>query len=128
MSEQYVTPYEMIGGDEKVAALVKAFYSRVKAHPDLSPIFPDDLSETERRQHQFLSQFFGGPPLYEQEHGHPRLRMRHMPFPITPRRAEAWLSCMDAAMNEVGIEGAIKQALFERLTMTAHHMVNTVEE
>ncbi|MFZ0474793.1 MAG: globin [Halobacillus sp.] len=121
------TIYEAIG-EEKISELVESFYSRVSRHPDLIPIFPEDLTETARKQKQFLTQFFGGPPLYIEEHGHPMLRARHLPFEITPTRRDAWLSCMSGALNEVSIEEPYRSAIFERLTMTANHMMNTPEE
>lgn len=119
--------YDVIG-KEKIDELVEAFYARVSQHPDLIPIFPDDFTETIRKQKQFLTQFFGGPPLYIEEHGHPMLRARHLPFEITPTRRDAWLSCMSGALNEVGIEDPYRSAIFERLTMTANHMMNTPED
>jgi hemoglobin len=127
MVENAVTPYDVIG-KEKLSDLVDAFYSHVSKHPDLSPIFPDDLTETARKQKQFLTQFLGGPPLYTQEHGHPMLKARHMKFPITPKRAAAWLSCMQKAMDEVGLRGELREFIFMRLTLTANHMINTPEE
>lgn len=127
MDSNNLTPFEAIGGQEMVEKLVEAFYPRVQAHPELAPIFPDDLTETIRKQKQFLSQFLGGPPLYSEEHGHPMLRARHMPFPITRRRAEAWLSCMKEAMDEVNLESPYKEQIYSRLTMTAYHMVNHPE-
>jgi hemoglobin len=66
-------------GKEKIDELVEAFYKRVSQHPDLIPIFPDDFTETIRKQKQFLTQFFGGPPLYIEEHGHPMLRSKSHP-------------------------------------------------
>ncbi|MBX6394266.1 MAG: globin [Alicyclobacillaceae bacterium] len=119
------TPYELIGGAEALRRLVEAFYKRVAEHPDLKPIFPEDLAPVRERQYKFLTQFLGGPPLYSQEYGHPMLRARHMRFPITPKRAKAWLSCMSEAMDEAGIQGPIRDFVFERLTLTARHMVNT---
>nr|WP_152414292.1 globin [Halalkalibacterium ligniniphilum] len=118
------TPYEAIGGAEQLSELVDAFYRRVAKHPDLIPIFPNDLTETTRKQKQFLTQFLGGPQLYTEEHGHPMLRARHMPFKITPTRASAWLACMKEAMDEIGLENAVREHILARLTMTAHHMVN----
>ncbi|WP_028782072.1 globin [Thalassobacillus devorans] len=122
------TIYEAIGGQQAVFKLVDAFYARVGSHPDLIPIFPDDLTETARKQKQFLTQFFGGPALYTEEHGHPMLRARHLPFPITPARRDAWLDCMAAALKEANIEEPYRTAIFERLTMTANHMMNTPED
>ncbi|WP_257349133.1 globin [Pseudalkalibacillus decolorationis] len=120
-------PFDVFGGRETIERLVEAFYPKVQAHPDLAPIFPDDLTETMRKQKQFLTQFLGGPPLYSQEHGHPMLRARHMPFKITPQRAEAWLSCMKSAIDEIELDSSMKEQLLSRLTMTAYHMVNHPE-
>lgn len=120
-----LTPYEAIGGEEVLTKLLDRFYYKYVAnHPDLAPLFPDDLSETARKQKQFLTQFLGGPPLYTEEHGHPMLRRRHLPFVIRPVQAEAWLDCMRRAMDDVGLDGDIREYFFERLKMTAHHMVN----
>ncbi|MDL4842934.1 globin domain-containing protein [Aquibacillus rhizosphaerae] len=120
--------YEAIGGQEKIDTLVDAFYAKVANHSELAPIFPVDLTETARKQKQFLTQFFGGPALYIEEHGHPMLRRRHMEFPITPSRKDAWLSCMKEALEEISIEEPYKSVMFERLTLTAQHMMNTPEE
>ncbi|SDJ86842.1 globin [Sediminibacillus albus] len=122
------TLYEAIGGRVKIERLVQAFYKRVAKHPELIPIFPDDLTETARKQEQFLTQLFGGPALYSEEHGHPMLRRRHLPFPITPSRKNAWLECMNQALDEAEVDEPYRSAIFERLTMTAEHMMNTPED
>lgn len=119
------TVYEAIGGHQTIELLVHAFYRRVENHPELRPIFPNDLTETARKQTQFLTQLFGGPPLYNEEHGNPRLRMRHLPFEITPHRRDAWLECMEHALEEVNILEPERSFIFERLHKTAHHMMNT---
>ncbi|MBU8906908.1 globin [Desertibacillus haloalkaliphilus] len=124
MNSHEQTPYDLVGGNQTIEKLVDAFYHRVSHHPDLAPIFPDDLTETARKQKQFLTQFLGGPTLYSDEHGHPMLRARHMPFKITPTRATAWLNCMKEAMDEVELHGPLRDQIFSRLTFTAHHMVN----
>lgn len=118
------TPYELIGGADAVNRLVEAFYRRVAKHPDLYPIFPADLRPVAEKQKAFLTQFFGGPPLFSLRFGPPMLRARHLPHPITPRRAQAWLQCMSEAMDEVGLSGDIREFLFYRLTVAAHSMVN----
>lgn len=120
------SPFDAIG-EEVLHRLVDAFYRRVSEHPDLAPIFPDDLTETNRKQKQFLTQFLGGPPLYTNEHGHPMLRARHLPFEITNKRKDAWLSCMEKAMDEVQLQTEIRNYFFARLKMTAEHMVNTMD-
>lgn len=121
---QDLSPYELLGGEEVLSRLVDSFYANVSKDPDLSPLFPNNLDETARKQKQFLTQFLGGPSLYTEEHGHPMLRARHMPFIITPIQAERWLACMEKAMDEMNIEETIREYMLQRLTMTAHHMVN----
>ncbi|MFD1031185.1 globin domain-containing protein [Metaplanococcus flavidus] len=123
MTGKPIIPYEEIGA-ERLSLLVDAFYARVAMHPKLKAIFPDDLSETARKQKQFMTQYLGGPNIYSEEHGHPRLKARHNPFPITPERAQAWLECMSEAMDEIGLTGKFRETFYNRLVMTAHHMVN----
>lgn len=123
MTQKPILPYDEIGA-EKLSQLVDIFYSYVAKHPKLTPIFPEDLTETARKQKQFLTQYLGGPNLYTEEHGHPMMKMRHNKFSITPERAEAWLACMRIAMDEVGLDGKIRHDLYRRLVLTANHMVN----
>lgn len=127
MIQKPLIPYEEIGA-EKLSELIDLFYSKVAVHPDLFPIFPADFSETARKQKQFMTQYLGGPNLYSEEHGHPMMKARHNPFPITPLRADAWLACMSEAMDEVQLEGRIREFYFKRLELTARHMVNKGED
>ncbi|WP_053365584.1 globin domain-containing protein [Bacillus sp. FJAT-27245] len=127
MTGKMPTPYEALGKDT-LHRLVDAFYGLVGQHPELSPLFPNDFSEIAKKQKQFLTQYLGGPPLYTEEHGHPMMRARHLPFPITPSRAKAWLSCMSKAMDTVGLEGPLRDEFFARLHLTAQHMVNTPDD
>ncbi|MGG1396314.1 globin [Bacillus salipaludis] len=124
MIESKPTPYEAIG-EKNLHRLVDTFYGLVAQHPDLAPIFPNSFTEIARKQKQFLTQYLGGPPLYTNEHGHPMMRARHLPFPVTPTRAEAWLSCMRQAMDKVGLEGPLRDEFYARLHLTAQHMINT---
>ena len=88
----YSTIYDAVGGTEGVQRIVGAFYPKVQEHPLLGPLFPSDITPVMEKQTLFLSQFFGGPSLYSDQYGHPMMRARHMPFPITPERAEAgWI-------------------------------------
>ncbi|WP_019413396.1 globin [Paenisporosarcina sp. TG20] len=123
MTRKPIIPYEEIGPD-KLSQLIDTFYEKVAVHPKLKPIFPEDFTETARKQKQFMTQYLGGPNIYSQEHGHPMLRARHMHFPITPDRAQAWLECMALAMDEVKLEGKIRDDFYNRLVLTAHHMTN----
>ena len=119
------TVYEMIGGADTIAALVDAFYSRVVEHPGLRPLFPDDITPVRNRQYKFLTQLFGGPRLYSDLYGPPMLRAKHLPHPVTPKRAAEWLACMSGAMDEIGLQGPVRDFMFSRLQQTAYHMVNT---
>lgn len=120
-----VTLYEAMGGKITIDLIVSHFYPKVVKHPDLAPLFPEDISETMAKQRMFLTQFFGGPSLYTSEYGHPMMRARHMRFQVTPKRATAWLSCMSEALTESGISGDLYEVVFQRLQGTAYHMVNT---
>lgn len=119
--------YDRLGGAEGLARLVDAFYDRVAADPDLAPIFPDDFTEVKERQFWFLSQFFGGPPLFSERRGQPMLPARHQPFPITPRRAQAWLRCMAEAMEEIGLPPEVQQHALTALSHPARRMINRPE-
>lgn len=127
MTQANPTPFEVIG-EALLYKLIDVFYDNVSQHPELKPIFPEELSETVRKQKQFMAQYLGGPSLYTEEHGHPMLRARHLPFEITPSRAEAWLSCMRQAMDTVGLAGDIREFYYHRLYLTAQHMINTSEQ
>lgn len=119
------TPYEAIGGEEGVRALVEAFYDHVRDDsPLLREMHPPDDSESREKLFEFLSGWMGGPQLYIAKRGHPRLRMRHMPFPIDQEAANAWLGCMEAAMDDCGVSGPLRVFLTERFTHTANFMRN----
>jgi len=120
-----VTFYEMIGGEQTIRDIVEAFYPKVLADPLLRPIFPEDIEPVIDKQFMFLTQFFGGPMLYSEVHGQPMMRARHLPFEITPERAAAWLKCMHEALQEVGIDEEVCEAMMTRLTGPAYHFVNS---
>jgi hemoglobin len=124
---EYTTLYEQMGGAETVRRLVDAFYPKVQDDPEIGPLFPEDITPVMEKQYMFLTQFFGGPALYNETHGHPMLRARHMPFPINDRRARAWLRCMAAALDETGLQGELREQVWQRLAFTAGHMINNNE-
>jgi hemoglobin len=119
------TLYEAIGGEPVVRDLVEKFYPMVQADPLLSPLFPENIRPVMEKQFLFLTQFFGGPPLYSDRFGHPMMRGRHLPFEVTPARATAWLSCMSRALDETNIPGPLREAVLERLSGPAHHFINS---
>lgn len=125
---QSLSPFEQLGGEAAVARLVQAFYPRVVKDPDLGPLFQGGIDDIMRKQQMFLTQFLGGPALYSEAFGPPMMRKRHLPFPVTPRRAEAWLRCMREAMDEIGLSGHVRTFFYDRLVQTAQHMVNTADD
>ncbi|WP_256759768.1 globin [Cohnella sp. WQ 127256] len=121
----YASHYEALGGADAIRDIVTRFYSKVQLHPLLAPLFPEDINPVLEKQYLFLTQFFGGPSLYSDEYGHPMMRGRHMPFPITPERAEAWLACMAAALAETSIPEVLQEVTIKKLSGPANHFVNT---
>ncbi len=121
--------YEAVGGAETFHALVAAFYREVASDEVLRPLYPEqDLGSAERRLRMFLEQYWGGPRTYSDERGHPRLRMRHMPFRIGPLERDAWLRCMRIAVGEISsdrLDDAHRRALLDYLEMAANSLVNS---
>jgi hemoglobin len=118
--------YTEIGGQETIDKLVDAFYPKVYADKDLRPLFEGDMEEIKRKQRMFLPQFLGGPALYSQEFGPPAMRHRHLPFEVTPKRAQCWLRCMKEAFQEIGLDtNPAGMAFYDRLTQVAAIMVNS---
>lgn len=111
-------------GEENLRLLVDRFYDLVFAHEQIAPLFKTDKNVIKEKQRLFLTQFLGGPPLYSEQYGHPRLRARHMPHPIGEDDAVAWLSCMSAAITSLAIDESLKDKLFKRFVPTAMFMVN----
>ena len=109
--------------------LASEFYRGVSADPLLSPMYPpEDMAGAERRLRMFLEQYWGGPDTYQRERGHPRLRMRHAPFPIGPKARDAWLSRMRLAVDSLGLSAADEAELWDYLQRAAHAMLNTFED
>ncbi len=112
-------------GEEGFANLVAAFYRRVREDNLIGPMYPpDDWEGAERRLVGFLLFRFGGSERYLQERGHPRLRMRHMPFSIGEAERDRWLSLMNGAMDEVGLEGDARSHLETFFDQVADFMRN----
>lgn len=124
MEPVYGSLYEHMGGAPVLRKVVEAFYPKVQAHPLLGPLFPEDILPVMEKQILFLTQFFGGPSLYSDQYGHPMMRARHMPFPITRERADAWLACMKEALEEAGLDEQLRRVLLDRLQGPAYHFIN----
>jgi hemoglobin len=125
------TPYELLGGTEPVLALAERFYDimsdREPALAKLHEHTPDGRVARGPRDRfaLFLVGWLGGPDDYVQQHGHPRLRMRHARVPVDIAMRDAWLRCMSAAMDERGITGEIRAFLDARFSEVADFMRNT---
>ncbi len=124
MTDQEQSLYEKVGGEATFRKLVDIFYTRVEADPALRPIFPESLEEGKRAQMLFLMQFFGGPAIYSQERGHPRLRMRHSPFIIDQVARDHWLLHMLAAVDEVGIPEPARSEMRDYFERGSAFMIN----
>jgi hemoglobin len=116
--------YELAGGEPAFSRLVDAFYARVEQDPLLRPMFPADLAPGKEHQRLFLIQYFGGPASYGEQRGHPRLRMRHAPFPIGQEARNAWLGHMLAALDEAAIPEPARSAMQTYFEMAATAMIN----
>jgi hemoglobin len=124
----FATPYEWIGGEAKVHALVERFYDLMDLEPKYAQLRAAHGTElTRARQHLFwfLSGWLGGPQHYTDRFGHPRLKMRHMPFKIGIAERDQWLACMDQAMGEVGVDETLRARLRDSFFQTADWMRNT---
>jgi len=120
--------YDLVGGDQPFRRLVDAFYARVERDPILRPMFPADLGPGKEYQFLFITQYFGGPARYNELRGHPRLRARHLPFPIGQTERDAWVGHMLAAVDEAGFTGDARQALIDYFERAANFMMNTAPE
>jgi len=121
------SPYNQLGGDAAVRKLVDRFYDLMDENDDAKTIrkmHPDDLTESRNKLYEFLSGFLGGPPLYHQNRGHPKLRMRHLPFQIDEQARDAWLECMYQSLTELTDDKLLLMQLKSSFYKTAHHMIN----
>jgi hemoglobin len=125
VTSQPASLYEEIGGEPVFRRLVHRFYQEVAADPELRPVYPSkDLGPAEEHLRLFLIQYWGGPQTYNELRGHPRLRMRHVRFYISAKERDAWLRHMRTALDELELDPAHDQQLWEYLTMAAHSLVN----
>ena len=122
------TLYDRVDGEQFFVQLVDRFYVGVAADPLLRPLYPEDMTEARRHLALFLMQYWGGPPIYNEERGHPRLRMRHVPFVIGPGERDAWLLAHSEAVQHMVATTELAPADVEELLayfdMAAHSLVN----
>ena len=120
------TPYEQMGGQATFERLVTVFYAGVADDPVLRPLYPEqDLGPAHERLLMFLEQYWGGPHTYSDQRGHPRLRMRHAPFAVTPEARDRWLLHMRAGVDALALPPELETPLWDYLVAAAHSMVNT---
>ncbi len=122
--------YEYLGED-KIRALADHFYDAMETLEEAKTIramHPDDLSESRDKFYWFLIGWSGGPPLYTSKFGHPRLRMRHLPFAVDSAARDAWMLCMRKALEKVVTEEDVRETLFTTFHRIADHMRNTEDE
>lgn len=117
--------YERVGGEPFFVSLVDRFYEGVADDPILRPMYPDDLTEAKRHLVLFLVQYWGGPTTYLDERGHPRLRMRHAPFPVDLAARDAWIKAMGRAVVEAGLPEEEESEMLRYFVMAATHLINT---
>lgn len=120
-----MTIYDAVGGEPFFVALVDRFYQGVETDPLLGPLYPqDDMEGARRRLHLFLMQYFGGPTTYSQERGHPRLRMRHIPFTVGEAERNAWVDHMRSSLEKADAPEEIKSAMMDYFENTATFLRN----
>lgn len=127
-SQDEITFYEAVGGEDTFRRLVHRFYQSVAEDPELRALYPgDDLGPAEEHLRLFLIQYWGGPRTYSETRGHPRLRMRHAPFRVTPQARDRWLAHMRDALDELGLPEPQASMLWDYLHNAAFGLVNTFE-
>ncbi|MET1006648.1 MAG: globin [Propionibacteriaceae bacterium] len=120
------TFYDAVGGHDTFVALVKRFYEGVRDDAPLRALYPEeDLAAAEVRFRMFLEQYWGGPTTYSEQRGHPRLRMRHAPFEVTPEARDRWLTHMRDAIDSLDLTPEQDHELWTYMERAAHSMVNS---
>ena len=125
-----IEAYELMGGETVVRCLVDRFYDLMDEDPDyygIRKLHPQDLSSSRQKLFMFLCGFMGGPSLYTEKFGEPRMRTRHLPFSIGVSERDQWLSCMSRAMEDVGLEQEVCRSLGKAFYQTADFMRNQPE-
>lgn len=121
------TPYDLLGGEQAVLSLVDRFYFFMDTLPEaagIRAIHAKSLAGARDKLFKFLSGWLGGPDLFIQEYGHPRLRQRHFPFAIGAAERDQWMLCMNKALNEMAMDAVFRESLSQSLQQLATHMIN----
>lgn len=128
--EEPQTLYAVIGGQARVRELVDRFYDLVELEPEFAGIramHPKPMDSSREKLFMFLSGWMGGPDLFVEQFGHPRLRARHLPFAIGSSERDQWLRAMAWAMEDIGIDEALRVRLMESFYQTADWMRNKAD-
>lgn len=128
VNDSATTIYAALGGADGIHKLVNRFYGLMDELPEaytVRQIHPESLKGSAESLFEYLSGWFGGPQLYTAKKGHPRLRMRHAPYAVGPVERNEWLLCMTQALTEQVADLPLREALIDRFTQMADHMVNT---
>jgi len=124
---QKQTPYSLMGGEKAILSLVDRFYFYMDTLPeakDVRAVHQEDLSRAKDRLFKFLSGWLGGPDLFAQEYGHPRLRQRHFPFVVNQAGRDQWILCMNKALYEISMPDELRKNIKQALSDLATHMMN----
>lgn len=130
MSENKQSIYELLGGEAAVRKITKRFYEVMETMPEAQGIrkmHPQNIQISEEKLFLFLSGWLGGPQLFVEKYGHPRLRARHMPFAIGKSERDQWMLCMVQTFDDLKIEEPIRSELLHALLNLADHMRNKPE-
>ncbi len=123
-----LTPYQRLGEEAGIRQLVARFYALMDELPEayaVRQMHPESLAGSAQSLFEFLSGWFGGPPLYAQKKGHPRLRMRHAPYAVSPTMRDEWMLCMTQAISEQVTDASLRQWLVDTFAQMANHLINT---
>ena len=126
MAEDQTTLFDAVGGMPFFVELVGRFYDGVETDEVLAPLYPEapDFTGARHRLTLFLAQYWGGPSTYNDERGHPKLRMRHFPFPVGPLQRDHWLLHMRAAVDASGADDEVRTMLLDYFVKSAEHLRN----
>jgi len=127
MTDRTITLYEAIGGDAAVKALVKRFYDLMDTLPEARncrAIHPENLQDSKAKLYEYLTGYLGGPPVYVEKYGHPRLRSRHFGAAIGPAERDEWLLCFSRALDETIENPKLRDIIWPPIERLGHHMQN----
>jgi hemoglobin len=130
MSEETITLYQAIGGEETIRRLVRRFYELMDTLPEarnVRAVHPPSLANAEQKLFEYLTGYLGGPPLYTDKYGHPRLRSRHFIAAIGPAERDEWLLCFKQAMDETIDHPKLRDIIRAPIERLAYHMQNREE-